>query len=412
MTPTFFWIIASIIALLSAAPLALALRRARGLGDLDTSSAEMEIQLYKDQLAEVDRDLARGVLTEESAKRSRIEISRRLLEADKSRAADKGAARKAPIWGALLLGAVVLGAAGGMYYVMGAPSYPDLPLERRLQNAQENRANRPSQTEMEAALPARPVQGEPSHIELVEKLRTALKLRGDDLEGYNLLVRNEAAIGNLTGAYQAQQRIIEIKGDAATATDYAILADFMIQATEGRVSPEAEEALRQTLVREPDNGTALFYSGLMFAQTGRPDTAFQLWSPLLSRSQPGDPWIAPIRSQIEAVASAAGIRYTLPPVSGSAPLSGPSAEDMEAAADMTPEERQEMIRGMVEGLSARLANEGGSPEEWSRLIGALGVLGETDRARAIWNEAQVNFGANPEVLDIIRQGAVRAGIAQ
>ena len=117
-----------------------------------------------------------------------------------------------------------------------------------------------------------------------------------------------------------------------------------------------------------------------------------------------------IREQIEAVAQAAGIRYTLPPASDG--LKGPSAEDMENAADMTPQERQEMIRGMVEGLSARLANEGGTPEEWARLISSLAMLGDTERAKAIWGEAQVIFGADPEKLAVVRAGAERAGFVE
>ena len=70
-----------------------------------------------------------------------------------------------------------------------------------------------------------------------------------------------------------------------------------------------------------------------------------------------------------------------------------------------------MIRGMVEGLSARLANDGGTSAEWAQLIGALGVLGDTDRARAIYGEAQVVFGARPEDLAIVRAAAERAGVA-
>jgi cytochrome c-type biogenesis protein CcmH len=85
---------------------------------------------------------------------------------------------------------------------------------------------------------------------------------------------------------------------------------------------------------------------------------------------------------------------------------------MANAADMTPQERMEMIRGMVENLNDRLANEGGTAAEWAQLIAALGNLGETDRAAAIWGEAQQVFAARPDDLGTVRAAAERAGVAE
>lgn len=407
-----FWIIAFALAVLSVAPLALSLRRAHGIGSQDETRADIEVKLYRDQLNEVDRDAARGVISEEDAKRSRVEISRRLLEADKARASQKREIKRGPLWGALALAAICLVGGIWLYIDLGVPTYEDLPLERRIELAAENRANRLSQDEMETRVPATPPLEAPDErlLTLITELRKALEERPDDLQGHLLLVRNEAAIGNFREAYEAQQEVIRIKGEEATAGDYAELADLMIMASNGYVSPEAETALTRALQRDPKNGVAIYYTGLMFAQTGRPDMTFRFWQPLLSNSEPTDPWVPPIRGQIEMVAQAAGIRYTLPPVTDG--LRGPTQADIEATADMTPEERQEMIRGMVEGLSARLANEGGSPEEWSRLISSLAMLGDTDRARDIWNEAQVIFGPAPDQLAVVRSGAERAGLVE
>jgi cytochrome c-type biogenesis protein CcmH len=149
----------------------------------------------------------------------------------------------------------------------------------------------------------------------------------------------------------------------------------------------------------------------MMLQNDRPDATFRMWSALLEEGPETAPWIAPIRDQIADVAWRAGVKYD-PPAPAAAPgaLSGPSAADMANAADMTPEERQEMVRGMVAQLSERLATEGGTPQEWARLISAYGVLGETDRAAAIWGEAQQVFAAKPDALEIVRQGAERAGV--
>ena len=163
---------------------------------------------------------------------------------------------------------------------------------------------------------------------------------------------------------------------------------------------------------------ARYYGGLMWAQTGRPDAAFRLWEPLLRDSAPTDPWVTPIRAQIEEMAYRAGVQnFSLPPLedgpaqTGPA-LPGPSAGDMEAAQDMSPEARQEMIRGMVARLSDRLATEGGSPEEWARLIAAYAVLGNEGQAIAIWDDAKEVFAGNEAALETVREGARNAGLVQ
>ena len=77
---------------------------------------------------------------------------------------------------------------------------------------------------------------------------------------------------------------------------------------------------------------------------------------------------------------------------------------------MTEDERQQMIRSMVEGLMERLANEGGSAEEFARLINALSVLGEMNRALAILDEARTSFADHPADLAVINEAARNAGL--
>jgi cytochrome c-type biogenesis protein CcmH len=185
----------------------------------------------------------------------------------------------------------------------------------------------------------------------------------------------------------------------------------MVMAAGGYVSPEAEVALARVLERDPGNGAARYYTGLLMIQTGRPDLAFQVWDGLLRTSAPTDPWVPPIRARIGDLAQIAGVRDYTPPQMAAAPAApGPAAEQVEAASEMTPEERMEMVRGMVEGLSDRLATEGGPPEDWARLIGALGVLGETAQATAIADEAETVFAGNDAALSLIAEARLRAGL--
>jgi cytochrome c-type biogenesis protein CcmH len=290
-----------------------------------------------------------------------------------------------------------------------------MPMAERLAMADEIYRTRPAQADAEAAAKARspdaaPADADAAYLALMDKLRSALKDRPLDLDGHRLLARNEAGLGNFAAAVAAQRQVITILGNGVTADDYAMLAELLILGAGGYVSPEAEAELTRALKIDPLNGTAVYYAGLMFAQVGRPDRTFALWAPLLERSAPSDPWVAPLQAQIMQVASEAGEdRYVMPQAVA---LPGPDAAAMADAASMTPEQRQEMIRGMVGQLNERLATEGGSAEEWARLIAAYGVLGETDRARSIWAEAQQRFAGRDGDLATLRLAAGQAGVAE
>ncbi len=413
-----FWPYAVALAALVALLMLLALLRRQADAQNDAQSS---VEIYREQLRTIDRDVARGALGPEEAERVRREVSRRLLAADKEARQARTAAvvpRGVSLVAALALVALVLGGSAFLYSRLGAPAYPDLPLAKRLEIADQIYRNRPSQAEAEKRIGRQeplppPPDADPKYLELMERLRTVIRQNPDDLRGLKLLARNEAALGNFRAAYEAQSRIVEITGPEATANDHAELAELMILATNGYVSPEAEQQLRTALNRDPQHGLALYYSGLMFAQNERQDIAFRIWRQLLEKSPPDARWIPQIRAQIMEMAEIAGVNYQLPPQPGAGPgIAGPSREDIENAAGMSPEERQQMIRGMVGRLAETLATEGGPPEKWAQLIGAYGVLGETGRAAEIWAEARERFADQPEGLALIRTAARQAGVAE
>jgi cytochrome c-type biogenesis protein CcmH len=400
-----FWTAAAAMALAVLAVLVQAMRQAPE--DVDGPGGA-DLRIYRDQLAEIDRDVTRGTLPEAEAVRLRNEVSRRLLDADRSVQAADHAPQARRFGPALVVVVALIAGAGWLYSYLGAPGYPDFPLSTRIALSDETYINRLSQAEAEAAAPARaPVPADPVFAELIDKLRQAVAKRPDDLRGLELLARNEAALGNFVAAKTAQVAVIAAKGAQVTAGDLAALAEITILAAGGMITDEAERSLVAALQADPTNGTARYYSGLMFAQVGRPDRTFAMWQPLISQSPPDAPWVAPIRAQIEGIAQAAGVRYTLPPALAA---SGPSAGDIAAAADMTPEDRQMMIAGMVGQLSDRLATEGGPASDWARLITALGVLGEMDRATDILTEAQGLFAASPEDAAVINAAGLESGL--
>ncbi|NNL19358.1 MAG: c-type cytochrome biogenesis protein CcmI [Boseongicola sp.] len=405
-----FWIVSVAIALAVAGLLIGALRAARLR---EVTIANSDIAVYKDQLAEVDRDLARGIVTEAEAEAVRLEVSRRLLEAD-TRNIEENADQKGQSGiGIVIVVAVVFAGGLGTYALLGAPGYGDLPMKARLAALETARAERPRQVAAEAEVSGqlpRPAAPDAQFLELMERLRAAVAERPSDIQGLTFLAQNEARLGNYSASRAAQEQLIAAKGTDATTLDRMTLVDIMVFATGGYVSPEAEAQLRAVLDEDSNNGAARYYYGLLEAQAGRADRAFAIWARLLENSPPSAPWVPVVRAEIMDVAFAAGItNYQLPPVSA---LPALSDDDIEAANDMTPQERAEMIQGMVGRLADRLAIEGGPPEDWARLISTLGVLGDTNRARAIAAEAETVFASNASALALIANARQQAGIAE
>lgn len=414
-----FWLTALGIAGIVAFVVSLALLRPAGSGA--RAAAEYDLAIYRDQLAEVDRDLARGVIAKDDAERARVEISRRILDAGKALESADGMARAPGFVTALASGAIsaalVLGAAG-IYWQIGAPGAPDLPLQERKAKIAERAASRPGQEAAEARVdntPPPPEGASQDYLDLVEKLRKAVANRPDDLQGHRLLARHEAALGRFAAAWRAQARVVELLGEGATADDIVDQAELMIIAANGYVSPEAEAVLARALDKDRMNPRARYYSGLLLAQTGRPDLALRFWESLLAESTTDDPWVEPIMNQIGQVAAMAGMRPPQVAPRPAAPaddgLAGPSAADVEAAQSMSAGDRATMIRNMVARLSERLATEGGTAAEWARLIRAYGVLGESEKAGKAWADAQAALAEDPQGLATARDAARAAGVA-
>lgn len=402
-----FWIAVAFISIVVAGLVLLAALRP---GAAQAPTAAYDLQVYRDQLRELDRDVTRGTLTQEEAARARTEVSRRILDADR---ALQGAGHDAAgsRFGMSLVALGLVGAMAGsvwLYSIIGAPGYPDLPMAGRIAMIEDARGNRPSQDMAEDQVPERGAPGaNPERLAMVEQLRTVLEMRPDDTQGLTLLAANEAMLGNFVAARHAQQRLIDLMSDEVTGRHHIDHAEMMIFAAGGYVSPEAEIALRMGLTLEPRDGTGRYYAGEMYAQQGRPDLAYPIWSNLLRESSPDAPWVGPIRAQIADVAYAAGV--DLDPALASAPR-GPSAADIAAMQELPAGDQQAMIETMVEGLSDRLATEGGTPQDWAQLITAYGVLGRSNAAQIVHDDAQSVFAEFPEALEIVDE-AFRAAMA-
>lgn len=424
-----FWIVALVAALLAALWLARPLLAARPAAE---PRAAHDVQVFRDQLNTLARDVERGVLSPAEAEGSRAEISRRLLaaaaEAERQAPAAPAPRSASRALALGLVGAVLVGG-GGLYLALGAGGLPDRPLATRLAEIEAAKPVRPGQAEAErraaealaaqggaAAAPA--PSAEETHMrDLVAQLRTALAGRPDDVRGRRLLADSLMRLGDMAGARAAMQEVIDIEGDAAPAEDRVALAESMIMAAGGYVSPEAETQLGRALQADPTSAVGRYYAGLALAQSGRFGSALALWRGLLAEGPADAPWIAPIQAQIEDLRQAAAQSGQLPEGETAGAGAGPSApgptrDQVEAAGQMSADDRKAMIEGMVAQLSDRLASEGGSAEEWARLVRALGVLGRRDEATKALADARAALGDDPATAAALSAAAQAAGIAE
>jgi cytochrome c-type biogenesis protein CcmH len=396
MTGWMFWAVAAGLAAVVAYVLVAALRR----GAVESDSAEADMAVYRDQMAEIERDLVRGTIGAEEAARLRTEVGKRVIDADKARAEGPVVAGRTPMAAiVVMILAVVVPGGLAAYWGLGAPGYPDMALEPRLAALDEAIRARPGQ---EAELAA---QGRSRDAALDSRLATELAAMSE-AEALRARFRQHFEAGEMQAAVRVQERLLEVQGEAATSHDHVMLALALFLEAGTYVSPEAEAELRASLQRDPSNEIARYLVGEMFRQGARFDRAFLFWRPIAEDGTPGSPFVADVRQKIGQVAELAGIRYALPP----AGAAGPTAGDVAAAAEMTPEERQAMIEGMVAQLSDRLATEGGDVEDWNRLIRSLAILERLDEAQNIYDEAKVRFEGRPAELSFLRLAAVETGL--
>jgi cytochrome c-type biogenesis protein CcmH len=374
--------------------------------DAAAPSGASDTALYRDQLDEIERDLARGTIDASEAEGARAEVSRRLLAATE-RAKAAAEAHSAPrlhsrvLAGAALIGAPVIAAL--LYLSLGMPGQPDQPFAERSGESLAQ-ATRPSQAEAEAGFTpnALPLTGEQQeYVGLIERLETLLEERPNDAKGLELLANGYMRLGRHAESWRAFQKLAELGGERAEgqagADLYASMAEAMVLATGGYVSPEAEQAIGEALVRAPAHPVARYYSGLSLAQSGRIDEAIGVWERLRAETPADAPWLGFLNDMLtEAKALRDG-------------GAGPSAEQMEAAAAMSAEERQEMIEGMVARLEGRLASDGGEPEEWLRLMNAYVQLGRRDDAARVARLGIEAFGSSSEA-GFLREQALLMGL--
>ena len=354
------------------------LLRRRG-GWSTAGRTDYDTAVYKDQLVEIEREFDSGLLNEAEAEATRFEVKRRLLLVATDDAIVGGKPPAGAKAASAVLAIVIPIGAIGLYALLGSPNMPDLPFAER---------------NMTAVAHGR--SATPQMDQLVSRLAERLKRNPGDLEGWLLLGRSLMTIGRHQDAANAFKDAMRLAPNRADIV--AGYAEARIFANEGQVTPEILSVLEGTIGDDPYNPIARYYIGVAKAQGGFRRSALQAWVDLVAVSAANAPWLPQLRQQIADVAADLGINTTAikpspglpaPPITeaestlvAGGPSPGPNREEMEAAAEMSAEDRAAMIRSMVERLAVRLGEEPGDLQGWIRLERAYRVLGEKAKADA------------------------------
>jgi cytochrome c-type biogenesis protein CcmH len=324
-----------------------------------------DLAVYRDQLDEISRDQAAGFIGEAEAKAASIEVSRRLLTAAdaQSPASDASPERAAKARRSIAIAAMVLLSIGGasLYLALGSPFLPGQPLSARKDGAL-------------------PIQA------LLVQVETRLAQNPDDGRGWEVIAPVYLRLGRFDDAVNARRKALGLNGE--TPERQADLGEALVMADDGTISAEAKAAFARAVSLDRENVKARYFLGLAAEQEGRPAVAATIWREMLAGAPADAPWLQFIRTEIARVGG---------------PRNGPSADDLAAASNLSPDQRMAMIRGMVEGLAERLGRDGSDVEGWLRLVQSYMVLGERDKARNAAADARRALAAEPEKLQRINE---------
>lgn len=335
-----------------------------------------EVVVYKDQLAEVERDLAAGLIPAPDAEAARVEISRRLLAAA---ASEPALAPQSNLkW---RRAAAVLALAGlplvaiAVYMPLGSPRLQDAPLAQR---------ERASNTNMAQSLE-----------NMVEQVQQHLEKNPTDGRGWNVLAPVLQRLGRFDDAVRAYRNSLTYNGESAERR--ADLGEAISAAAGGVVTAEAKSEFERAYALDADDPKANYFLGLAAEQDGRNDDAAKIWRTLLGKAPADAPW----RSLVQTSLARVGGGGTMPALSD---------ETVAASKDMAEGDRNAMVRGMVDRLATRLKQNGEDVDGWLRLVRAYLVMGERDKAMGASVDARQAVASDAERLRQLNDGLKTLGL--
>jgi cytochrome c-type biogenesis protein CcmH len=317
------------------------------------------IAIYKAQLAEIERDETQSLLTLEDAQAAKSEAARRLLaansEAEPAPVVSQTRTRLASLAVLIFVPALSL----ALYERIGHPDMPDAPLAARLEAA-------PQRMDLAAA---------------IAKIEAHLKEHPEDGRGYEILAPVYLHLGRAEDAVNAARAALRLLGE--TSAREALYGETLVVAANGIVTAEGRQAFEAAAAKDPSAAKPRFFLGLAAEQAGDVARAKEIWSKLIAEAPEDAPWAQALRERIAALDN----------------RPGEASNGLAAEIGALPEaQRMNAIRGMVEGLAARLDQNGHDLEGWLRLVRSYTVLHEPDKARSAILGAKRNFADDKDAL--------------
>ncbi len=368
------------------------LRPLLGAGTRADAREAFNAAVYRDQLSEIDADRGRGLIGESEAEAARLEIARRLLQADsKERAAGReqvsaGRARAAMIVVATVVPLLTL----GLYLLYGSPRLPDQPLAARLEDPSNNQ-------NLEA---------------LVARVEARLREHPEEGEGWDVVAPVYMGWQRYQDAADAYGEAIRLLGP--TAKRLSGQGQALVLANNGVVSEEARGVLTRAIELDPSLTEPRILIAIAKEQDGDFAAAIADWRALLDKSKGDAPWRQMVEQRIasdEAHLAGKPVPDQPAPAEAAPPVAaGPSAGDVAAAQNMSPADRQAMIETMVQRLADRLDQDGSDLGGWLKLVKAYSVLDRKDDAEKALARAKSQFTGNAQALQQLDQLAAELGL--
>lgn len=265
-----FWTIAALLAAAFSAVVMAGVRRA---GRRTSGGAG-------DEMAEIERLHAQGLLDEAARDQARTETARRWLSVRPEVEAKPLSLSDRP-W---TLGAVAVTglAALALYLVVGDPGYDDQPYEARVDQWA---------TELETL--------EAPQIAAVVARRT--RDNPEDRQAWEMLGVARFEAGDTIGSASAFRRALAI--DPEDPRSWARLGEAMTRAQQGVVGADAEAAFREALARDPEQPAALYFMGEAALARGDAEAVRRYWTPLMGMLDTADPRRADLESRLAQAAA-------------------------------------------------------------------------------------------------------------
>jgi len=350
-------------------------------------------RVYRDQLLELDRELLANEIGCNEYEYARAETARRLFKASEQKQEECRRLPHPHRWLRLAIAAFLPLASIGLYGLAGSPDMPSLPLQARLEDPGQDIAI------------------------LVARTERHLASQPDDGRGWDVIAPIYLRAGRIADARSAYRNALRLLGPDIHRLGG--LAEALMAEAQGSVDKETLDVLRQIVQLEPENPRARFYIALSSEQAGRRDEARQAFEALAKQSPPDAPWLPLVNQHIAMNGANPAAPGAVSAASGADPAApgNPTQQDVAAAETMNAGDRQQMIRGMVESLDAKLSADPNNFEGWMRLVRSYAVLNDRDRAAGALKRGLAAFPPAGEqgrqLLALARElGIATEGMAQ